>query len=64
MFEKDLIVLKLKPGDKIHIWVRFRDEPYSGVFVELLSQTIFWKSDQGSQAKNLNELIKIEKIQN
>lgn len=62
MFEKEIIALNLKPGDKINIWVRFREEPYTGVFMEILSQTLFWKSDRTSKAKNIRELVKVERV--
>jgi hypothetical protein len=62
MFEKELLQLNLKPDEKINIWVRFCNEPLTGVYQEVLSQTIFWKSEHASHAKNLNELVKVERV--
>jgi hypothetical protein len=62
MFEKDILALDLKPGDKINVWVRFRDEPYTGEFVEILAQIFFFNTNGNSKGTALREIAKVEKV--
>jgi hypothetical protein len=63
MLEKDLIGLDLQAGDRINIWVRFRDEPHIGEFELYRAQILFWKVDHVSMGKSLSELVRVERIE-
>jgi hypothetical protein len=62
MQEKDFFFLKLQPGDRINVWVWFRKKPFTGTFVTVQAQSVFWETEHSKHSRTFSELLKVEKL--
>jgi hypothetical protein len=62
MTRQEVEAIGLQDGDPIQVYVRFRKDPYAGIFLQVDNLPLTWRTGVVTQAKSLEEVLRIEKL--